>query len=201
VPEPPGKPYGSDWEGYYAARSERPVRPLLVEAVDLFARPGRAVDLGAGGGVDTRFLLERGWRVTAIDNDADAVRRLTDLAADADGRLVVRHGDLADDLGLEPVELIHAGFSLPFCPPDRFPALWRQVEDAVGPGGVLVAQLFGDRDSWAGEYDDLTFHTAEEVDRLLGDWQVRRLEIADHDGTSYVGPKHWHVFHILARRP
>jgi len=29
---------------------------------------------------------------------------------------------------------------------------------------------------------------------------VLSLEVADHDGSSYVGPKHWHVFHVLARR-
>jgi trans-aconitate methyltransferase len=199
MPERPGSPYRADWDGYFEARSERPPRPLLVEAIGLFDRPGRAIDLGAGGGVDTRVLLDRGWSVTAIDNSPDAVRRLNALAA-ADGRLDVRRADLADDLGLEPVDLIHAGFSLPFCRPDRFDALWRQVEAALPSGGVLAAQLFGDQDTWAGEYDDMTFHTRSEVDELFRDWDVLSLEVADHDGSSYVGPKHWHVFHVLARR-
>jgi trans-aconitate methyltransferase len=200
MPERPTDPYGSGWEGYFAARSNRPPRPILVEAADLFDRPRRAVDLGAGSGVDSRFLVDRGWQVTAIDNSADAMRRLTELAASANGSLRVRQADLADDLDLEPVELVHAGFSLPFCPPDRFQALWRQIESALVAGGVLAAQLFGDRDSWAAAYDDLTFHTADEVDRLIRGWQVRRIQVAEHDGTSYVGPKHWHVFHIVARR-
>ncbi|HKE70321.1 MAG TPA: methyltransferase domain-containing protein [Nocardioidaceae bacterium] len=199
MPELPGSPYRADWDGYFEARSERPPRPLLVEAIGLFDRPGRAVDLGAGGGVDTRVLLDRGWSVTAIDNSPDAVRRLNALAA-ADGRLDVRRADLADDLGLEPVDLIHAGFSLPFCRPDRFDALWHQLEAALPSGGVLAAQLFGDQDTWAGEYDDMTFHTRAEVDDLFRDWDVLSLEVADHDGSSYVGPKHWHVFHVLARR-
>jgi hypothetical protein len=67
-------------------------------------------------------------------------------------------------------------------------------------GGVLAAQLFGDRDSWAAEYDDMTFHTAAEVDQLLRGWDLHRLRVVEEDGTSYVGPKHWHVFHVLARR-
>ena len=200
MPESPDDPYDGDWDGYFAARADRPPRPLLVEAVELFDDPGHAVDLGAGGGIDTRFLLDRGWRVTAIDNSPDAVRRLTELDGAVDGRLRVRQADLTGDLDLEPVELLHAGFSLPFCPPSRFPALWRQVEAALIGGGVLAGQLFGDRDSWAAEYEDMTFHTATQVDQLLRGWQVRRVEVADHDGTSYVGPKHWHVFHILARR-
>jgi SAM-dependent methyltransferase len=201
VPESSGRAYGDDWEGYFEARSGRPPRPLLVEALDRFERPGHAVDLGAGSGIDTEFLLDRGWRVTAIDNSPAAVRRLRGLAAKADGRLDVSAADLADDLGLEPVELLHAGFSLPFCPPDRFDALWRQVEAAVAAGGVLVGQLFGDRDTWAADYgDEMTFHTTAEVDRLLRGWDVRRMHVADHDGDSYLGPKHWHVFHILAVR-
>jgi trans-aconitate methyltransferase len=200
VPESEDNPYGPDWDGYYDARSDRPPRPLLVDAVELFDAPGEAVDLGAGGGVDTRFLLDRGWRVTAIDNSSAAVRRLAELAADTDGQLEVREADLADDLSLGSVQLLHAGFSLPFCRPDRFAALWRQVEAALPTGGVLAAQLFGDRDSWAAEYDDMTFHTAAEVDQLLRGWDLHRLRVVEEDGTSYVGPKHWHVFHVLARR-
>ena len=65
---------------------------------------------------------------------------------------------------------------------------------------MLAAQLFGDRDSWAAGYDDMTFHTDSDVDVLFRDWEVLSLEVADHDGSSYVGPKHWHVFHVLARR-
>jgi SAM-dependent methyltransferase len=200
VPEPSGDPYGPDWDGYFAAREDRQPRQLLVEAVELFERPGRALDLGAGGGVDTRFLLSRGWHVVAIDSSADAVRRLGELAPGSDGRLRVRQADFAGDLGLESVDLVHAGFSLPFCRPDRFDALWRQVEAALPHRGILAGQLFGDRDSWAARYDDMTFHTASEVDRLLHGWEVLRLDVHEHDGDSYVGPKHWHVFHILARR-
>jgi len=195
----PERPDAVGWAGYYAARLDREPRPLLVEAVDMVPRPGRAVDLGAGAGIDTRFLLESGWRVTAIDNDPDALRRLSELGG-SDGALEVRHGDLDEQLDLGSVDLVHAGFSLPFCRPDRFAALWRQLEGALDGGGVLAGQLFGDRDSWAGVYDDMTFHTTDEVDMLLRGWDVRRLEIEDRDGTSYVGPKHWHLLHVLARR-
>lgn len=198
--EPPSDPYEPDWDGYFAARADRPPRPLLIEAVALFERPGQALDLGAGGGIDTRFLLDRGWRVVAIDGNADSVRRLEELTPDAHGRLRVHRADLAADLRLEPVDLVHAGFSLPFCRRDRFDALWRQVEAALPHRGILAGQLFGDRDSWAADYDDMTFHTASDVDRLLQGWEVLRLDVHEHDGDSYVGPKHWHVFHILARR-
>ena len=129
MPEASGSPYGPDWDGYFEARVDRPPRPLLIDAMELFDRPGRAIDLGAGGGIDTRHLLDRGWSVVSIDNSPDAVRRLSELTA-ADGRLQIRQADLTGDLGLEPADLVHAGFSLPFCPPDRFAALWRQVEAA-----------------------------------------------------------------------
>ena len=200
MPEPSGSPYGPDWDGYFEARADRPPRPLLLDAMELFDRPGRAIDLGAGGGIDTRYLLDRGWSVIAIDNSPDAVRRLSELTPAADGRLQIRQADLTGDLGLEPVDLVHAGFSLPFCPPDRFAALWQQVEAALPTGGVLAAQLFGDRDSWAAGYDDMTFHTDSDVDVMFRGWEVLSLEVADHDGSSYVGLKHWHVFHVLARR-
>ena len=96
--------------------------------------------------------------------------------------------------------LIHAGFSLPFCPPQEFPALWARIRRALAPGGVFAGQLFGTRDTWADD-PDMTFHARHQAETLLDGLDILRLEETERDGHAFSGPKHWHTFDILARKP
>jgi len=66
------------WTRYYDAAGVDP-RPTVLAALERFDResPGArfAVDLGCGTGRDTLELLRRGWRVLAIDSQAEAIER------------------------------------------------------------------------------------------------------------------------------
>ena len=69
------------------------------------------------------------------------------------------------------------------------------------PGGRFCGQLFGPRDEWA-PAADMTFLTREQVEQLLDGWEIERLDELEQDGHTAVGkPKHWHLFHVVARRP
>ena len=70
---------------------------------------------------------------------------------------------------------------------------------ALRPGGVLAVDLFGERDDWAGT--EGTYLARAEVDSLLEGLEVLDLSEEERDGRSFAGPKHWHTFRILARRP
>jgi hypothetical protein len=96
--------------------------------------------------------------------------------------------------------LIHAGFSLPFCAPQQFPALWARIGRALAPGGVFAGQLFGTHDTWADD-PDMTFYVRHQVEVLLDGLDILRLEVTERDGHAFSGPKHWHTFDILARKP
>ena len=45
----------------------------------------------------------------------------------------------------------------------------------------------------------MTFHSADEIDELLKDFEVAQVVEEERDGSSYSGPKHWHVYHVIAR--
>jgi hypothetical protein len=104
------------------------------------------------------------------------------------------------EVNLPDAYLIHAGFSLPFCPPQRFPAMWVHIRRALVPGGIFAGQLFGIRDSWA-HNPKMTFHARREVEELADGLQILRLCETDRDGPAFSGPKHWHTFDILVRKP
>lgn len=207
LPDPgaPGSPGDPDWTQYYDAIDGSP-RETLLRALELFeAEPARAglrhaIDLGCGEGRDTAELIRRGWRVTAVDAHPEAIRRLRRRPGLSDEpRLSVVQAAL-EDVHIPRVDLVVASFSLPFCRPERFGDLWGRIVTALAPGGRLCGQLFGDRDTWAA-LPDRTHHTRAEVDALLAPFAIEHFEEAEKDGTDALKvPKHWHVFHIVARK-
>jgi tellurite methyltransferase len=194
----------SDWRRYYEAAGDEP-RETLLFALGRFdeeePRDRFAVDLGCGTGRDTLELLRRGWRVLAIDGQAEAIDRLLarrDVVATG-GRLHTQVSRF-EDAEWPGADLVNSSFALPFCPPRAFREVWHRIGSTLRPGGRFSGQLFGDRDGWSGERE-LTFHTRAEVEALLESFEVERLDEVEQDGTTAVGtPKHWHLFHVVARR-
>ena len=195
-----------DWAGYFRAVVGKPARETLLKALDAFDAestphtPRFAIDLGCGEGRDTLELLRRGWRVLAIDPHPVGLEMLRARIAPSDAPNVeVREASFAG-LSLPTADLINASFCLPFCEPADFPALWGTIVAAIRPGGRFTGQFFGERDEWA-SIPDRTHHTRAQVDRLLADFVLESLQEEDRDSKTATGePKHWHVFHVVARR-
>ena len=212
-PTPPPKPTAAsaaavrDWPSYYDRVSGKPPRDTLLGALDRFDEqdgadaPQRfAIDLGCGEGRDTLELLRRGWRVLAIDGHADGIARLrTQASAYGPDRLESRVESFGD--GAYPLaDLVNASFALPFCPPDRFERVWASISNAVRAGGRFAGQFFGDRDSWA-VIEDRTHLTRERALGLFEGWVIESFREEDRPGEDcHAVHKHWHVFHVVARR-
>ena len=197
-------PEETDWAAYYRYTLGREPRPLFLRGLEAMAaagvRPGTAVDVGFGDGTETMALLEAGWRVTAIDS-ADAAAEVLDprVPEAARGRLTVLVAP-AGDVEPPPLDLLYSAYVLSYLEPDAFARLWARVRAALRPGGFIVVNIFGDRHAWASE-PDTTFLPRAEVERLLEGLEIVELGELEEDGSSFVGPTHWHVFDIVARRP
>jgi len=173
-------------------------RPTLLDALARFAAPGLAVDLGAGAGRDSAELLRRGWSVIAIDGEQDAVDRLHALAGADSPRLETRLARF-EESSWPTCDLLNASFSLPFCPPASFPGLWGRIVESIRPGGRFAGQFFGEHDQWAGS--GIVVQSRETLERLLAPFELERFEELENDGSTVSGrPKHWHVFHVVARK-
>ena len=197
---------GANWPAYYEAVRNRPPRETLVQALALSAADASAaskraaIDLGCGSGIDTFALLQHGWHVLAIDRQPEAIDQVQAATPpEYRARLETRLAAFGD-LALPPADLINASFSLPFCHPQHFGALWATITSALNPGGYFAGHFFGNRDGWA-HIATMTFHTAGQVQALLQGFDRENVQELEEDGTTALGePKHWHVFSVVARK-
>lgn len=186
-----------DWGPFYSLTKDSEPWPLLVRAASLAVKGGRALDLGAGAGRDTRYLLRQGFDVTAVDADPRSVALLSALPSD---HLRVVESSF-EDFDFATYDLISSQFALPFTPRDRFTDVLARLKAALAPGGVFAGQFFGVHDEWNTSGSNTTFLTRAEAETLLSDLET--IEFREEDAPGHVAdgsPKHWHVFHILARR-
>jgi len=141
--------------------------------------------------------------VLALDGQAEAIRRLRarpDLPADSATRLETRVSPF-EEAEWPEADLVTSSFALPFCRPDAFPGLWDRIVASLRPGGRFCGQLFGDRDGWSGE-DDMTFVTRAALDELLDGLEIEQLDELEEDGHTAIGKaKHWHLYHLVVRKP
>jgi SAM-dependent methyltransferase len=192
------------WKRYYANTGDRPPRKTLLLALERFAgeglQGGLAIDLGCGSGRDTIAMLRQGWRVLAIDAEPEAFAALgvrEDLPADA--ALETRIGRF-EEADLPAADLINSSFALPLVPQKDFPRLWQNICAALRPGGRVSTQFFGPKDDWFGD-PTITFHTHAEAEARLDGLEVEMFdEEEDESPTPRGQTKHWHLFHIVARR-
>ena len=99
-------------------------------------------------------------------------------------------------------DLVNAEFSLPFIKRGDFAPTFTALLRSVRQGGIFSGQLFGPNDSWSVENSGMSFHTRAEVEAFFRDFEFAHFEEEDHPGTTKLGePKHWHIFHIIAKKP
>jgi hypothetical protein len=197
-------PPAPDWDAFYRYTAGRETRPMFQKGMAAIwaagMPPGDAVEIGFGDGTESVALLTAGWRVTAIDPTAAAAALLRDKI---DPSLLERLDvvtSAAEDAEIPAFDLLYAGFALPFIAPARFPVVWATIRQRVRPGGFIVGNIFGIHDSWAGD-PDVTFLDRPGAEALVEGLDVIAFDEEEAEGPSASGPKHWHLFDIVARRP
>jgi len=131
----------ANWQVYYDHHKDRPASALLRSALPRVSTgelSGHAVDLGCGAGNDSRYLLEAGWRVLAIDREENAINRVATLCEGfPKGQLHTRVQAFESLAPLPQSSLVFAGMALPFCHPEHFTLCGRMFCRRWNPGLFL----------------------------------------------------------------
>ena len=187
-----------DWHNFYQITKDNPPSERLVKAVELLGHSGEALDLGCGAGRDTRHLLACGFQVTAVDREAASLAMLANLQT---ARLHCVQSSF-ENFTFARYDLVNARFALPFMPAEHFSTVFDHIKTSLKPDGIFVGQFFGVHDTWNAPENNMTFFTRAEALARLENLEVVEFEEEDHDGKTAEGtPKHWHVYHIIARKP
>ena len=188
-----GRPY---WEERYRHRTTALAAPphphLVAEAGSLPA--GTALDAGCGEGAEAVWLASRGWRVTAVDIAAGALRRAREraepLGAEVTGRIDWVRADLTawtPRAGL--FDLVTTHYAHPGTSHD---ALFRGLAAAVAPGGTLVVvghHPSAPRDTGSHAPAPESGITVEEVTACLerDQWDITVAEARTRSVTGHAG--------------
>jgi tellurite methyltransferase len=186
---------GTQWEAFAQRTRNRPVRQLAIMGSRLAERRGAALDLGTCHFHEVVFFLQEGFkRVVAVNNERLEERMPVDA-----GFTFVQKAFEDYEFPVNEFDLIHAGFSLPFVAPDDFDRVFTGMRASLASGGIFCGQLFGPKDSWnVGR--TMSFHSKAHVVQLLSGMDILEIDEQDAPGHDSAGnPKHWHVFHVIAR--
>jgi SAM-dependent methyltransferase len=114
---------------------EEPAKPVILAASAL--KPGRALDLACGSGRHAKWLLSRGWKVTAVDRNAAAIHELKKQYPAIDARV----GDLENS----EFSIERESWDLIVCWLYLQRELYPEIRDGLRPGGIaaLCALLVG----------------------------------------------------------
>jgi SAM-dependent methyltransferase len=191
------------WDDYYRATAGRAPRELFLRLLDLVRTHGApgllAVDLGCGDGTETARLLAEGYEVLAVDQEPKAIELLRSRADIRGSKHLTTRVEAFGTLVLPPCDLVYAGLSMFFCEPEAFPRFWSGVASSVRPGGWLAAHFLGTRDTWANG-PGMTSHEEAQVHTLLTGFRIEHFAEVEHDRAAVSGPKHWHLFEVVARK-
>ena len=98
------------------------------------------------------------------------------------------------------VQLVNSSFAMPLCEPERFHELWTRIREELPAGGRFSGQWYGPRDSWM-DRPGITFLERNQAMALLDGLEIEMFEEEEADSVTPRGnPKHWHIFHIVARK-
>jgi SAM-dependent methyltransferase len=163
---------------------------VVVETLE-GAEPGVALDLACGSGRHAVWLVERGWRVTAVDFSTEALRQARELAAEEGVHVDWVEADL---LAYEPPR---KAFDLVLVAYLHVPAAQRRVvleraAAAVTSGGtlLLVGHDLANLGTGApGPTNPALLYTPADIVEELPGLEVRRSEsvtrrVRLEDGTS-----------------
>lgn len=197
---------GTRGKGYIERTKNREPRKFLVKLVEKL-EPANAIELGIGAGNETRFLLEQGWKVLAIDINQESKNQVDNQLDENLQKNFLFKNQRFEELKLEKdsCDLLVAFDSLHFCNKKYFDEFFKNVLEAIKPKGYFVGNLLGINDSWRQTREDyMPFFTKEEIINLFSEFEIGENGIieSERDGKTAVEghSKHWHSFFIKAKK-
>ena len=138
----------------------------VVHCAPLIRAGGRVLDVACGTGRHTRFLIQSGFQVEAVDRDASALALLAGVMT----RQVDLEGEpwpysVGEFDGIVVTNYLHR-------------PLFSHLFEALAAGGVLIYETFSDGNQWLGRprNPDYLLRSGELLEQVKGRLEVNAYE-------------------------
>lgn len=190
----------NDWSEYYDFTRTKAPHLLLVEALKYVNNKGDAIDIAGGALRDTRYLLDNGFVVTAIDNNPLLKSEAEKIKSTKLHTLVTSFEDF--NFQKNKYDLASAMFALNFCNPIHFEVVFEKIKNSLKPQGIFCALLFGDHDKFS-YHPDRTYPSKDQIIKLLKDFEIiifKEKNPGEKDPNDELITS-GHVLQFIARKP
>lgn len=188
-------------EKYYeATMNNKPstlIRKFFINKYNQKLQGNVAIDLGCGTGNDTVFLLDNGFKVTAIDQEEQVkeIIKNKNLILNEDNLKVII--DDFSEIEISNSDLILANFSL-FFVKDNFDKFIEKTLKNINLKGFFVGNFLGKEDDWN---KTRTTVEKEKILEYFKDFEMFYFsEEKYYKDTANGKSKFWHVYTVIAQK-
>jgi SAM-dependent methyltransferase len=196
-----------NWSSHFQKRLYQQPRDILKQALEIYDKSPnqgkKALDLGAGAGNETAYLLQQGWTVWANDREKESIEIIgnrKDVVPYKD-KLTLICASFTDIPWATPpsFNLITAIYALPFLDKNSFSSVWNNIVNHLEPQGIIAVTLFGPQHAVFGWWEarNMSFFTKEEVLNLFKNFDIKIFEEFAEKNDEEVME---HIFTIIAQK-
>jgi len=194
-----------NWKAYYDLHMAMPHTKSLATANVKYCNGPRgvALDIGAGNLRDTKYLLQEGFKVIAVDPSPDSAA----MAKELHNPNLTMIEDIIGKYNFpkEYFQVVNAQGFLFHLRDERLVIIMNRIKSSLQKGGIFTTELLGKNDDWNTIDSTKTFLDRSELEELFDGFEIKYLDEYERDVTSAKSEingtnelKHWHKFKIIA---
>lgn len=191
-----------EWKEFIQNTKKLPPRKLLKEAMEYVKEYNYALDFGAGGLRDTKYLAKYPFKaIDILDSSPDTEKLVREMNKE---NIEVHTLDFTKfNYIRSKYNIINAQFSLPFIKHEKQKVIISKIINSLNKNGIFVGNFFGERDAWNnGKHKDITFYSKNEVESILNGLEVIHFKEKEYRKKDEIDGliEKWHVIEFIARR-
>jgi hypothetical protein len=188
------------WKEYITRTKQLKPRKLLIKGLKYLTEYDYALDFGAGGLRDTKYMLSLPFKEIDVLDSCEETKEVA-IKLEKNEKLNV-YIERFEDFEYTPdkYNVINAQFSLPFIKKDKQKEVLEKLIKSLKKEGVIIGNYFGTRVCWNdGKHPHITFYTSEEVKEILKDLELVYFKEKEYIKKSDVDNsiQEWHVIEFI----